>query len=134
MEEEFTTNVLEFFLPQDTLKWFDVVEGKRTKDEVRIILEEKNNPPLKAEHENKKVKSKGFTDITVSDFSTRGRSTKLIFRRRYWKVGGEKGLLKRDIKLVSEGTQLEEEFADFLKERGGRIRRFISRHCQKQQN
>jgi hypothetical protein len=29
-------------------------------------------------------------------------------------------LLKRDIKLTAAGTQLEKEFADFLKEDGGR--------------
>jgi len=132
MEEEFTTNVLEFFLPENTLKWFDVVKGERTKSEIKILLEEKNNPPLKPEYINNKVKSKGFTNITVNDFSIRGRSTKLTFRRRYWKVAGERGLLKRDIKLVSDGTQLEKEFADFLKERGGRIRRFIKRYCKKQ--
>ncbi|MDO8592456.1 MAG: hypothetical protein Q7R92_01615, partial [bacterium] len=33
---------------------------------------------------------------------------------------GQKELLKRDIQLNFPGTQLEKEFADFLKEDGGR--------------
>jgi len=44
----------------------------------------------------------------------------LTFRRRYWQVDGRKGYLKRDIKLCFPGTQLEKEFARFLKEDGGR--------------
>jgi len=44
----------------------------------------------------------------------------LTFRRRYWKIERQKEYLKRDIQLSFLGTQLEKEFADFLKEDGGR--------------
>ena len=80
-------------------------------------MEEKDNPPIK---ENQKIIARKFHDITITDFPLRGRRTLLTFRRRYWKIEGQKEYLKRDIPLAFPGTQLEKEFADFLKEDGGR--------------
>ncbi|MCK5161453.1 MAG: transposase [Candidatus Aureabacteria bacterium] len=79
------------------------------------MLEEKNIPPLPPLYNNNKIISKGFKNITLSDYPIRGRKTLLIFKRRYWKIEGEEKLLKRDIKLTAEGTLLEKEFAEFLK-------------------
>lgn len=107
--------IYELFLPNGTLEWFDIVDALKSKTEINVILEEKNIPPLTKELQSKKIISKGFKDITISDFPIRGRKTLLTFRRRYWKIEGQKELLKRDIKLVSYGTLLEKEFADFLK-------------------
>lgn len=111
-----STNILELVLPEGTLDWFDTVEGTKDDKEVHIILEEKNIPPLSENDKDKKVFTKGFTDITVSDFPIRGRRTLITFKRRYWQIEGQKEYLKRDIKLCFHGTQLEKEFADFLKE------------------
>lgn len=111
-----STNILELVLPEGTLDWFDTVEGTKDDKEVHIILEEKNIPPLSENDKDKKVFTKGFTDITVSDFPIRGRRTLITFKRRYWQIEGQKEYLKRDIKLCFPGTQLEKEFADFLKE------------------
>ena len=66
-------------------------------------------------YNNEKITSKGFKEITISDYPIRGRKTLLTFKRRYWKIEGQEKLLKNDIKLVAEGTLLEKEFADFLK-------------------
>ena len=109
-------SILAFFLPEHTLRFFDVVEGLKTPETIHITLEEKNDPPLRPEHEGKPVYSKGFQDITVVDFPARGRKVTLTFRRRRWEVGSE--LLKRDIPLTAPGTLLEKEFAAFLKEGG----------------
>lgn len=98
------------------MEWFDVVYAEKTEKNINITLEEKNIPPLYPEIKGRKVISKGFTDIYVDDFPIRGRKANLLFRRRYWQAEGLKGLLKRDIKLCAEKTQLEKEFADFLKE------------------
>ena len=68
--------------------------------------------------EGKKILARKFHEITITDFPIRGRRTLLTFRRRYWKIEGEEKYLKRDIKLVFPGTQLELEFANFLKENG----------------
>ena len=109
-------SVLRLIFPEKVFEWFEVVDGTKDALEVRIVFEEKNIPPVTERDTHKKVISKGFTDITITDFPIRGRQTFLTFRRRYWQVEGESMLLKRDIKLSFPGTQLEKEFADFLKE------------------
>ncbi len=113
-------SILELVLPDGIFEWFDVAGGDRDETDLKIILEEKNIPPIPEDLKDKKIISKGFTDITITDFPIRGRRTLLTFRRRYWQVEGEQKLLKRDIKLSFPGTQLEQEFAVFLKEDGGR--------------
>lgn len=107
--------ILGIFLPENTLDHFDIISGNKNANEIRLILEEKNDPPISKTMENKKITSNGFKEITISDYPIRGRKTTLTFRRRYWELEGEKELLKRDIKLVADGTLLEKEFADFLK-------------------
>jgi len=108
-------SVLEFFLPEGTLEWFDIVDGSKDANEIKLILEEKNIPPLPESYNNEKIISKGFKEITISDYPIRGRKTLLTFRRRYWQIKGQDKLLKREIKLAAEGTTLEKEFAEFLK-------------------
>ena len=110
------TDVLQLFLPDNTLKWFDPIAGNKNESEIHIILEEKNDPPLPTWYKNEAIKSKGFRDITLKDFPIRGRAGRLTFRRRTWEIEGHNHRLKRDIKLVADGTTLEQEFADFLKE------------------
>ena len=108
-------SILRLIFPEKVFEWFEVVDGTKDDQAVRIVFEEKNIPPVTEEQKHKEVRSKGFTDITITDFPIRGRAAFLTFRRRYWQVEGERGLLKRDIKLSFPGTQLEQEFADFLK-------------------
>jgi hypothetical protein len=105
--------ILQLIFPENIFEWFDVVSGKKDDKTVSIVFEEKNIPPIS--DATKKILSKGFTNITITDFPIRGRKSLLTFRRRYWKIEGQKDLLKRDIKLSFLGTQLEKEFADFLK-------------------
>jgi hypothetical protein len=118
MTNEKTT--LELIFPDGVFEWFDIASSNRDENDVKIILEEKNIPPISEGLKGRKIISKGFTDITITDFPIRGRRTLLTFRRRYWQAEGEQKLLKRDIKLNFPGTQLENEFAIFLKEDGGR--------------
>lgn len=116
----FERSILKLILPKGILEWFDIAGGDMNENVLRIILEEKNIPPIAEELKDKKIISKGFKEITITDFPIRGRRTLLTFRRRYWQIEGQKELLKRDINLNFPGTQLEKEFADFLKEDGGR--------------
>lgn len=113
--ENINTKVLELILPDDILLWFDITDASKTNKQIHIVLEEKNNPPLPDDYNNEKIISKGFKNITISDYPLRGRKTLLTFRRRRWKIEGQEKLLKRDIKLTAEGTLLEKEFAAFLK-------------------
>ena len=112
----FEKSILELIFPRGIFEWFDVAGGDMDENDLKIILEEKNIPPVTEELKDKRITSKGFKEITITDFPIRGRRTLLTFRRRYWKVDGQKELLKRDIQLSFPGTQLEKEFADFLKE------------------
>jgi hypothetical protein len=113
-------SILGLILPPGVMEWFDIIAGTRDDNQICIVLEEKNLPPLASNDKDKKVISKGFKEITVTDFPIRGRRTLLTFRRRYWQIEGQKELLKRDIPLCFPGTQLETEFANFLKEDDGR--------------
>ena len=105
---------LSLFLPNNTLEYFDIILTTTENNCIQIMLEEKNNPPLEDRHVGESVQSKGFQDITIIDFPARGKEVKLTFRRRRWQVGDE--LLKRNIQLCSENTQLEKEFGSFLKD------------------
>ena len=106
--------ILRLIFPENIFEWFDVVSGEKDDKIVSIIFEERNIPPIT--DPDKKIIAKGFTDITITDFPIRGRKSLLTFRRRYWQIEGQKKFLKRDIKIRFPGTQLEKEFADFLKE------------------
>lgn len=114
---EIQQKVLELIFPKGIFEWFDLAGGTVDGEDIKIILEEKDNPLIK---EKQKIIARKFHDITITDFPIRGHRTLLTFRRRYWKVEGQKEYLKRDIPLAFPGTQLEKEFAAFLKEDGGR--------------
>jgi len=110
-------DILELVFPPGTFEWFELSEGKRSEDDktIHITLTEKDIPPLTEENKDKKIIARKFHNITITDFPLRGRQTLLTLRRRYWKLEDQKEYLKRDIKLAFPGTQLEEEFAVFLK-------------------
>lgn len=113
MNTEQSLSLLRLVFPEQVFEWFDPVKSIKDVDTIRIVFEEKNVPPIT--DPNEKISSKGFTDITITDFPLRGRKTLLTFRRRYWQIEGKPGVIKRDIKLSFPGTLLEKEFADFLK-------------------
>lgn len=113
-------SIFELFFPDGVFEWFDIVGAEKDENNVYLTLQEKNIPPLSEEYKDKKIIPKGFKEITITDFPLRGRRTLITFKRRYWQVENEKEYLKRDIKLCFPGTQLETEFANFLKEDGGR--------------
>jgi len=115
---EIQQKVLELIFPKGVFEWFDLTDGTVEGEDIKITLEEKDNPPL--ENKNQKIIARKFHEITITDFPIRGHRTLLTFRRRYWKIEDQKEYLKRDIPLSFPGTQLEKEFADFLKEDGGR--------------
>jgi len=116
MVMEISKEVFELVFPEGICEWFELTQGARDGGETRITFVEKDIPPLTPAHRGKKILARKFRDIIVSDFPLRGRRTLLIFRRRYWQVEGERQYLKRDIKLCFPHTQLEKEFADFLKD------------------
>jgi hypothetical protein len=113
-------DLLKVIFPKGIFEWFDIKSWEKKEEDICVVFEEKNIPPLEEKDKSKKIIPKGFTDITITDFPIRGKRSLLTFKRRYWQIEGEKGYLKRDVKITFPGTQLEKEFADFLKEDGGR--------------
>ena len=111
---------LELFLPKGIFEWFDIIESHAEDDNIQLTLQEKNLPPITESDKGKNVEAKGFTNITITDFPARGKRVLITFKRRYWQIEGQQEYLKRDIQLAFPGTQLEKEFAVFLKEDGGR--------------
>ena len=125
---EIQQKVLEIFFPKGVFEWFDLVDGTIIDDDnIKITLQEKDISPV---DEIQKIIARKFHDITITDFPIRGRRTLLTFRRRYWKIERQKEYLKRDIQLSFLGTQLEKEFADFLKDKRGAERRFFDRYSK----
>lgn len=121
--------IVEWVLPSGTLTWFDIKSSTQSETELHLVLEEKNIPPLTSELEGKRIESKGFKDITITDFPVRGRRLVLTFRRRYWQIEGQTELLKREIDLCAPGTQLSVEFGHFLKDASRDKREFFGEHC-----
>jgi hypothetical protein len=114
-----TKEIFDCIFPQGVSEWFELKEGRSDTQNVYVTLEEKDIPPLTDALKDKKILARKFHDITITDFPLRGRRTLLTFRRRYWQIEGEEKYLKRDMRLTFPGTQLETEFANFLKEDGG---------------
>ncbi len=114
---EIQQKALELIFPKGVFEWFNLTDATIDGEDIKITLEEKDNPPIA---ENQKITARKFHDITITDFPIRGRRSLLTFRRRYWRIEGQSKYLKRNIPLAFPGTQLEKEFADFLKEDGGR--------------
>jgi len=115
---------IECVLPKGTLEWFDIVQTDMYDGEIHVVLEEKNVPPTK-----ERAHSKGLGPVTITDFPIRGRKTTLTFKRRVWQEEATGHIVKRDIKLAFPGTQLEREFADFLKDKSRDVRRLLGEYC-----
>lgn len=109
------SSLIEVIFPPGTFEWFELTESKSDEQNLYFTLVEKDVPPT-----DKTIVARKFHDITITDFPIRGKRTLLTFRRRYWKVEGQSEYVKRDIQLTFPGTQLATEFANFLKEDGGR--------------
>lgn len=105
-------------LPEGLAEFFDLKEFEKTENRFRIVLTERNIVPaeLPDEYRGKNIINTVLDDIIIDDFPIRGRKGEIMIKRRSWKFEGVERLLKRDIPLCAEGTKLEKEFADFLKE------------------
>lgn len=110
--------IFDLLFPAGVSEWFEITDCKTIENIVYITFQEKNVPPKEFQNQ-KDLVSKGFKDFTITDFPIRGKRTELTFRRRYWQIEGQPGIIKNNIELSFPGTQLEKEFAVFLKD-GGR--------------
>jgi len=107
--------LLKLFLPEILVEHFDLMRSKTEGETLHLYFEEQNKPPV--EHTSKLLISKGFHDeITVQDFPLRGKKVFLHIKRRRWTEKQTNLIVQRDWNLVSKGSRMTEEFADFLKE------------------
>lgn len=102
------------FLPELVVEHFDLVKHETNSDSQYFYYSEKNIPSLEV---NSKIHSKGYyKEAIVQDFPIRGKSVYLYIKRRKW-IEIESGrIIKRDWDLVTKGTRMTNDFADFLKE------------------
>ena len=108
------SSLIELFLPEGILNYFDVTSGTKELTHYTISLEEKNLHP--EEFKGQKLFSKGyFESTTVNDFPIRGKACYLKVKRRRWLNEDTHKIISRDWELVAKGTRMTEEFADFLK-------------------
>jgi len=107
-------SVLELFLPEGILEYFDIQSTAKTQEGYVICLAEKNLQPLGFKGE--KLSSKGYLDeVTIKDFPIRGKACYLKVRRRRWINEDTGEIVVRDWELVAKGTRMTKEFASFLK-------------------
>lgn len=112
-------------LPEGILEYFEYIGYERkSREEVKpcgeitIILEEKNVvPKLPEAYRDKKIRQKGFKEISIDDFPVRGKKVKLLLRRRVWQIEGSQEVFKKEIVATYPGTKLEKGFAIFFEGR-----------------
>ncbi|OFZ55425.1 MAG: hypothetical protein A3D92_20135 [Bacteroidetes bacterium RIFCSPHIGHO2_02_FULL_44_7] len=104
-------------LPDGLSDLFELEAFEKSNTVFRIVLMEKNViPELTDEYSGKRVINSILKPFTVDFFPIKGRKGELILKRRMWEFEGIPKMLKRNIDICVEGTHLEKEFADFLKE------------------
>lgn len=109
--------LLREILPPVIADNFDIERFEKTGDRFDIWLEEKKEQ-MREDKRKASVISYGFGDYhTIQDFPLRGRSTWYHVRKRKWLDKSTGEIFSYDWDLSEyDGTQLNEEFALFLKE------------------
>ena len=110
-----------FILPEVITEYFDIIsvqelgEIKTQSVHLEVFLEERNILPPGIE--SSEYESKGFSSSSrVQDFPIRGKAVYLNIKRRRWRHKQSKKQITKDLSIVSEGSKISKEFADFLKE------------------
>jgi hypothetical protein len=106
--------ILQHILPIELAENFDLIGVKAESSQLVLSLDEKNIIP--PEHSEKPLESKGFQEpVGISDFPIRGKSVKLLIRRRKWRDKQTGEVYSRKWELTAKGTSYTSEFAAFLK-------------------
>lgn len=112
-----TIDILRELLPAEIVDNFDLVRYEKTKETFDIWFDEKKIQE-EADAANENIIAYGFGDYKgIQDFPLRGRFTHLHLRKRKWldKSTGEIFSYSIDTSEY-EGTRLNTEFVNFLKE------------------
>lgn len=111
-----TEDLLWEFMPEGLREYFDIERIEKSKELFRITLIEKQHligvpPPW----QGRTIVSTSLDNVTLNDYPIRGRKGELLLKRRSWKFEGVDKWYRRDIEVKTPGTQLQKEFALFLK-------------------
>ena len=105
----------EVLLPEGVLDYFELFDFNKENNNLSIYLEEKNTIPI--EYKDRSYRLNGYMpEITITDFPIREYKVKLKIKRRRWLLIDSNTKISRDWTLLSPGTRITHEFADFLKE------------------
>jgi len=104
------------FLPEGLQEFFEVEKIEKSAELFRVTLIEKNNLiGVPEPWQGKQIISSSLDTVTINDYPVRGRKGELLIKRRSWKFEGVDKWYRRDIEIKTPGTQLQKEFALFLK-------------------
>jgi len=111
-----TEDFLWEFMPEGLREYFDFDDIEKTDSVFRVTLVEKSNLiGVPEPWQGKKIVSTSLDNVTLNDYPFRGRKGELLLKRRSWKFEGVDKWYRRDIEIKTPGTQLQKEFALFLK-------------------
>ncbi len=108
-------DLLNTFLPEGILDFFEVTGLEKKGERLTIDLEEKNVLP--PGYDDQPFHSKGFTPaVCIEDFPIRGNKVLLRVKRRRWEHQQTGEIISRDWNMVQKGTRMTADFAAFLKQ------------------
>ena len=90
--ETLEQQALGLILPKGVFKWFDIIGSQSDEKSIKIILEEKNIPPLTKVHKVRIAIPKGFTKITITDFPYGEKEPYLLLNAGTGKWKGRKNI------------------------------------------
>lgn len=111
MDKETIEHLGALILPKEVFNHFELVEIADSAKQVDLFLDERSNPP-----QTTGFSSKGFTEqAVIQDFPIRGKAVYLHIRRRKWLDHQTNKIVTSSYDLAHLGTQITQEFSDFLK-------------------
>ena len=104
-------------LPEGLEEDFELERFDKGEEHFLIVLREKNRVPkeLPEQYRGKQIVNNVLSEVTINDFSIRGRKTEIVLRRRYWKFEGIEEMYSKPLQICAPGTKLSQELATFLK-------------------
>jgi hypothetical protein len=107
-------SLAKILLPEVLINNFELIDHKIQSERIDFYFSEYNNVPY---NYSGNFLSKGFyKEATIQDFPIRGKEVYLHIKRRRWQDKDTGAIIQRKWDLVSKGTRITKEFADFLKE------------------
>ena len=107
-------SLAKILLPDVLINNFKLIDYKMQPERIDFYFSEYNNVP---DNYSGSCISKGFyKEATIQDFPIRGKEVYLHIKRRRWQDKDTGAIIQRKWNLVSKGTRITKEFADFLKE------------------